>query len=99
MYRKFLLAASAGSLLGLSACDQYDPLLRDGLWHPMHINRADLTMQAAYPGDLVRGTGAHTSDGQLDAAAIQRLHDDKTKKLLDSGLSDVVAKGQGGGGD
>jgi hypothetical protein len=97
MSHKILLAAAgSAALLGLSACNQYDPLLRDGLWHPMHVNRPDLTMMAANPADLVHGTGSRTTDGTLAAAAIQRLHDNKVKKLPQAGTSDVTATGQGG---
>jgi hypothetical protein len=99
MYRKILFTAAATSLLGLSACDQIDPLEREGVWHPMHVNRADLTMQAAYPADLVRGSGVHSNDGQLAAAAVQRLHENKVKKLIDSGLSDISVQSQGSSGN
>jgi hypothetical protein len=96
MSHKFLLAAAgSAALLGLSACDQIDPLVRDGLWHPMHVNRTDLTMTVANPADLVRGTGSRTTDGTLAAAAVQRLHDNKVKKLPQSGTSDIVATSQG----
>ncbi|HTZ71322.1 MAG TPA: hypothetical protein VMB71_11780 [Acetobacteraceae bacterium] len=98
---RFLLLAAVGaaSLVGLAGCDTYDPLLRDGLWHPTHVNRADLTMMAANPADLVRGTGTHSTDGVLAAAAIQRLHDNKVKKLPEAGISDIHVSSQGGSGD
>jgi hypothetical protein len=100
MHRKFLLtSAMAATLLGLAGCDQYDPLYRDGLWHPTHSNRADLTLMAANPADLVRGSGVRSSDGVLDATAIQRLHDGKVKKLPQAGLSDISTKSQGDSGD
>jgi hypothetical protein len=90
------LGASAVALLALSACNQDDPLLRDGVYRPQHTNRADLTMMAANPSDLVHGSGVRTTDGQLAAAAIQRLHDNKVKKLPDAGISDISVKSQGG---
>jgi hypothetical protein len=100
MHRKRLLTSViAMTTLGLAGCDQYDPLYREGLWHPTHSNRADLTLMAANPADLVRGTGVRGSDGVLDAAAIQRLHDNKVKKLPQAGLSDITVKGQGESGD
>jgi hypothetical protein len=97
MLRIFLLTtACAAAAVTLAGCDQFDPLYREGIWHPNHSNRTDTVVQAAYPADLVRGTGARTTDGVLAADAIQRLHDDKVKKLPQAGLSDVVTKGQGG---
>jgi hypothetical protein len=100
MHRKILLTSTlAATMLGLAGCDQYDPLYRDGLWHPVHSNRADLTLMAANPADLVRGAGVRSSDGILDATAIQRLHDGKVKKLPNAGLSDISVKGQGDSGD
>ncbi len=99
MYRKVFLIAAGTALLGLAACEENDPLYREGQWHPTHVNRANLTLQAAYPADLVRGTGTHTSDGQLAAVAVQRLHDGKVKKLPDAGLSEITVKGQGESGE
>jgi hypothetical protein len=97
MNGKVLLAgAGAAALLALGACTDTDPLLRDGMWHPQHVNRADLTMMAANPSDLVHGQGVRTTDGALATAAIQRLHDGKVKKLPDAGLSDITVKSQGG---
>jgi len=87
--------ASAAAVATLAGCDQYDPLYREGLWRPNHSNRTDTVVQAAYPADLVHGTGSRTTDGVLAADAIQRLHDDKVKKLPTAGLSDVNVKGQG----
>ncbi len=91
-------AAVAGTAL-LSGCNSTDPLLRDGLWRPTHVNRANLTLEAANPADLVRGTGESTSNGVLAAAAIDRLYTNKVKKLPDSGLSQVQVQGGGGGGE
>jgi type IV pilus biogenesis protein CpaD/CtpE len=70
--------------------------LREGLWHPIHTNRANTTLMAANPADLVRGHGVSGSDAQLDAAAIERLETNKVKKLPDAGLSDISVKSQGG---
>ncbi len=82
-------------LLALGACDATDPQLRDGLWHPIHVNRANLTLTAAYPADLVRGSGVVGSDGPLSVAAVDRLHNNKVKKLPEAGLSEVHVTGQG----
>jgi hypothetical protein len=94
--KALLTGAGAAALLALGACTQDDPVLRDGVYRPQHVNRADLTMMAANPSDLVHGTGSRTTDGQLAAAAIQRLHDGKVKKLPEAGLADVKVQAQGG---
>ena len=89
--------AAAGTLLCLAACTPAtDPLYRDGLWQPSHINRANLTEMVANPADLVRGTGTTGSDGQLAAAAVDKLRTDKVKKLP---ASDVAAVAVGNSGD
>ena len=54
-------------------------------------------MQAANPSDLTSGKGAPSSDGQLAAAAIERLRQGKAKKLQDSGISQISVQGSGGG--
>ena len=74
----------------LAGCGpEYDPLTREGMWQPAHVNRADLVMSTANPSDLTFGKGNTTSDGQLAAAAIERLRVGKVKKLQDSGISQI----------
>ena len=90
------VAAATTLLAGLAGCGpQYDPLTREGLWHPNHANRANLVMQVANPADLVRGTGATTSDGQLAAAAVDRLRNDKLKPLPAAGVSEISTTNSG----
>ena len=92
-----LRIAAAAALLGpIAGCDIYDPQLRAGLWHPIHTNRANLTMMAAYPTDLVHGQSAPVTDGRLPAAAVDRLETNKLKKLPDSGLSEIQVRSQSG---
>jgi hypothetical protein len=88
------LAALAGATALAGCGPEYDPLTRAGVWTPEHVNRANLVLMAANPADLVRGTGETGSNGILAAAAINRLQTDKLKKLLNSGTSDVAARGQ-----
>ena len=96
----FINIALLISAITLSGCGpEFDPLTREGLWHPVHVNRADLVMQAANPSDLTMGKGASTSDGQLAAAAIERLRQGKAKKLQDSGIAQISVQSSGGGGD
>ncbi len=91
----FPAAAAAVCLVSLAGCNQDDPLLKEGLWHPIHVNKTNSTLMAANPADLVRGHGVQGSDGVLDAAAIDRLYAGKVKKLPSAGLSDVTVKSQG----
>ena len=93
------MAASALCAGAVAGCNTYDPQLRAGVWHPIRPNRANLTMMAANPADLVRGHGSSTTDGILAAAAIDRLESNKVKKLPDAGLSDVQVKSQGSSGE
>jgi type IV pilus biogenesis protein CpaD/CtpE len=63
-------------------------------------------LQVANPGDLVRGSGTTGGDGQMAAAAIERMRNDKLKKLPAADLAQVSANnsgdnnstGSGGGG-
>lgn len=88
----FLLVLAAAPLAG---CVENDPLVRPGLWRPTGANAADLALQVANPGDLVRGQGAVTTDGQLAAAALDRLRNDKLKKLPDSNISGLSLTNSG----
>lgn len=91
-----LATGAAAAILAVGGCDRTDPLLREG-WRFNHSNRANLTVTAAYPADLVRGTGSATTDGVVAAAPVDRLHNDKVKKLPEAGLSEIETKSQGGG--
>ncbi len=93
----FKAALLLGGSAALAGCGQdYDPLTREGLWHPNHANHSNLALMAANPADLVRGTGVTTGDGQLAAAAVDRLRTDKVKKLP---ASDIATFGAGNTGD
>jgi type IV pilus biogenesis protein CpaD/CtpE len=83
-------------LLATASCGaDYDPLTREGLWEPGHSNHNNLALQAANPGDLVRGSGTTGGDGQLAAAAVDRLRNDKVKKLPASDISQVTTSNSG----
>ena len=94
-----LATGAAAAMLAAGGCDATDPLLRAGLWRPNHASRVNLTVSAAYPADLVRGSGATTTDGTVAAAAVDRLHNDKVKKLPEAGLSEIETKSQSGGSE
>jgi hypothetical protein len=88
--------AACASLFGVAACGPaYDPLLREGLWYPDHANRANLVATVANPADLVRGSSSSGTDGQLAAAAVERLRNDKLKPLPASDVADVTASSSG----
>ena len=93
--RTMRTAAALTAATLLAGCSSLDPLERDGLWNPTHVNRADITLMAANPADLVRGTGETTSNGVLAAAAVDRLYNDKLKKLPASSLSAIQVQGGG----
>ncbi len=96
MRTSFKAALLLGGTAALAGCGQeYDPLTREGLWHPNHANRSNLALMVANPADLVRGTGAATGDGQLAAAAIDRLRNDKVKKLPASDIAAIAASSSG----
>jgi type IV pilus biogenesis protein CpaD/CtpE len=95
--RLILTAAAVTGAALLAGCAQTDPIRREGVWTPTHVNRADITLMAANPADLVRGTGETTSSGVMAAAAIDRLYTNKLKKLPDSGLAQIQTQGSSGG--
>jgi hypothetical protein len=83
-------------LLPLAACGpQYDPLTREGLWQPTHVNRSNLVLMVANPADLTRGTGTTKADGQIAAAAAERLRNDKVKRLPASDISQISTSNSG----
>ncbi len=95
-FQKSRPCLALAGLLALSACGpEFDPLSRGGLYQPTHVNRANLVAQVANPADLVRGTGSATADGQLAAAAVDRLRTDRVKKLPASDLAAVTANSSG----
>jgi hypothetical protein len=90
------LILSGGLLLATAACGpDVDPLTRQGLFQPDHTNRNNLVLQAANPADLVRGTGVTGADGQLAAAAVERLRADRVKRLPASDIAQVAAGNSG----
>ena len=88
--------AAAGSLFLLFACSPAtDPLYRDGLWQPSHVNHENLAQMVANPSDLVRGTGTTGADGQIASAAVDRLRNDKVKKLPAADIAAIAAGNSG----
>ncbi|MEO9189389.1 MAG: hypothetical protein ABI224_05190 [Acetobacteraceae bacterium] len=82
-------------VLTLAACDRTEPYTRQGDWHPLGANAANLSAMVADPRDLYQGRGAVSSAGDLAAAAVARLRADAVKRLPASSISDVHATDTG----
>ena len=87
----------AASLL-LAGCALTDPYQRPGNWYPLGVNAENLTLMVANPNDLREGQPLGPADGQLAAAAVERLRRDKVKSLPDSGVADVQPVATNGNG-
>lgn len=83
----------AGSLAGCAGLD--DPYQRDGTWHPVGLNDANIAAMAARPSDLIVGVDDPVSPGQLSAAAVRRLLTDKVKPLPNVDIGTITAQSQG----
>ena len=93
MNRMLIVLAATGLLAACHGID--DPYERAGTWQPNHSNDANLRAMVANPGDLQRGRGDGSSMGDLAAAAVSRLRNDKVKALPDSGVSEVRTMSNG----
>lgn len=71
----------------LGGCQE--PFTRAGTWHATGVNQANLDAETVNPADAVAGRGLPGSDAVLDAAAVNRLYDDKTKPLKIESTSSV----------
>ena len=83
-------------LLLLLPCGCGDPMDHAGTWQARDINTANLAVSVSNKADLVRGQPEDGADGQLAAAAIDRLRADKVKPLNE--ISTLSTGGGGGGG-
>ena len=93
MLRRLLLCIL---VFGAAGCGVIDPYQREGTWRPNDSNEANLRAMVAVPSDLVRGVASTEGDGQQAAAALDRLRNDKVRKLPDSGLAQVTPVSSGG---
>ncbi len=75
----------------LVACG--DPYQRPGTWQATGVNDANLKTQVIDKTDLVTGHADPGSDGTLDAAAVDRLQQDKAKKLTIDPTSSLAGGG------
>ena len=71
----------------LSGCAE--PFTHAGTWHAVGVNQANLDAQVVNRADTVAGRGLSGSDAVLDAAAVNRLYDDKAKALRVEATSSV----------
>ncbi|WP_428377991.1 hypothetical protein [Lichenicoccus sp.] len=75
----------------LAACG--DPYQRPGTWQATGVNDANLKTEATNKTDVVMGHGDPGSNGTLDAAAVDRLQQDKAKKLTVDPTSSLAGGG------
>jgi hypothetical protein len=59
----------------------YEPFDMPGTWHATGVAQANTDAQTINKADAVAGRGQPGSDATLDAAAVNRLYDDKLKAL------------------
>ena len=84
-----------GSLLAfLSGCAGLEPYDRSDTWRARGVNDSNLAAMAVRPADLARGRGTGPADGQIAAAAAERLRYGRVKPLLD-GNSGSAPSGAG----
>ena len=93
MFRRTLICLA---LLGLAGCAAMDPYQRQGDWRPNNANDDNLRVMVVSPSDLVRGVGSQGGDGQQAAAALDRLRNDKVRRLPDSDIAKVTTVSNGG---
>jgi hypothetical protein len=82
-------------LFALTACETTDPYLRAGAWRPNGANEANLRAMVVVPADLVAAVPPGRADGDLAAAAVDRLHHDHVRSLPDSGVAQIEVVGNG----
>ena len=66
-------------LLVLGGCNE--PFATPGTWHAIGVAQANTDAQTINKADAVAGKGLPGSDAVLDAAAVNRLYEDKAKAL------------------
>ena len=76
-----LIAAMSGLLALLSGCSGLEPYDRSYVWRPTGANESNLAAMAVNPADLAYGHGTGPADGQIAAAAVDRLRYDRVKSL------------------
>jgi len=92
-------AFSVAILLGLlGGCEDRDPYHRTDVWYPSGVNAGNIAAMVANPADLISGHGVQRSDGKEAVTAVDRVWQDKPKKLLDPVGTDGGSGGSGSSG-
>lgn len=65
----------------LAGCSSLEPYRKPYAWHPMGANQANLAAMVADPHDLARGQSVQAVDAQAPVRAIERVREDKPKRL------------------
>lgn len=74
----------------LAGCGE--PFTYPGTWHATGVTQANLDAQTVDKADAVAGHGDPGSDAVLDAAAVNRLYDDKAKPLRNESTTSGVSQ-------
>ncbi len=94
-FRRTLFAAVALSLLGLTACEQMDPLTKSYVWKPTNANAANIAAMAANPADLIVGRDSRSRRVVVESESIERVWTDKPRPLLTGGGGAGAGAGAG----
>jgi type IV pilus biogenesis protein CpaD/CtpE len=89
-------AVASAVLALLSNCAGLEPYDRPNVWRATGINDSNLAAMAVRPADLARGRGTGPTDGQVVAAAVDRLRSGRVKPLAD-GAAGGASSGVAGG--
>lgn len=79
----------------LSGCAGPEPFDRPNTWRPTGANAANLAAMAARPAELARGRGTGPADGQVVAAAVERLRYGRAKPLADGNVGNSPSGASG----
>lgn len=69
-----------------------EPFTHPGTWHATGVSQANLDAETVDKADAIAGRGLPGSDATLDAAAVARLYEDKTKPLRNESTTSGVAQ-------
>ncbi|MFW7266939.1 hypothetical protein ACMAUO_03090 [Gluconacetobacter sp. Hr-1-5] len=92
--RSGVLCCLLGLLVG---CSSLEPYRKPYAWHPAGANQANLAAMVADPHDLARGQSGQETDAQAPVLAIERVREDKPKRLPSTSGIFGGAMGSGSG--
>jgi hypothetical protein len=90
-------AVAAISLLGLTGCNQIDPLQRPYMWHASNVNQHNIAAMAANPADLGYGRSSPQRRVVVESDGVTRLWTGKSLPLL-SDTPGAASSGSSSGG-